>query len=87
MERPRPTMRDVATAANVSLKTVSRVVNGEPGVTPDTEQRVREAITTLGFLRNGSARMLRTGQAGTVGPSWKTSATRSTRRCRAAWNT
>jgi len=67
MERARPTMKDVAIAADVSLKTVSRVVNGEPGVTPDTEQRVREAIKTLGFRRNDSARLLRTGQAATVG--------------------
>ena len=67
MERSRPTMKDVAIAARVSLKTVSRVVNGEPGVTPDTELRVREAIETLRFLRNNSARMLRTGQAGAVG--------------------
>jgi len=67
MDRARPTMKDVAIAARVSLKTVSRVVNGEPSVTPDTEQRVREAIETLGFLRNDSARMLRTGKGGTVG--------------------
>jgi LacI family transcriptional regulator len=67
MEHSRPTMKDVATAARVSLKTVSRVVNGEPGVTPGTEQRVREAIETLGFRRNDSARLLRTGQAATVG--------------------
>jgi LacI family transcriptional regulator len=65
--RSRPTMKDVATAARVSLKTVSRVVNGEPGVTPGTEQRVRAAIETLGFRRNDSARLLRTGQAATVG--------------------
>src|SRR5882724_4115673 len=32
----RPTMKDVAARAGVGLKTVSRVVNGEPGVTPDT---------------------------------------------------
>jgi LacI family transcriptional regulator len=60
-------MKDVATAARVSLKTVSRVVNGEPGVTPGTEQRVRDAIEALGFRRNDSARVLRTGQAATVG--------------------
>jgi hypothetical protein len=60
-------MKDVATAARVSLKTVSRVVNGEPGVTPSTEQRVRVAIEALGFRRNDSARLLRTGQAETVG--------------------
>ncbi|HEX8007059.1 MAG TPA: substrate-binding domain-containing protein, partial [Trebonia sp.] len=34
---------------------------------PPTEQRVREAIKTLGFRRNDSARLLRTGQAATVG--------------------
>jgi LacI family transcriptional regulator len=67
MERSRPTMKDVAIAAGVSLKTVSRVVNGEPGVTPGTEYRVRAAIETLGFRRNDSARLLRTGQAATVG--------------------
>jgi LacI family transcriptional regulator len=67
MERSHPTMKDVATAAHVSLKTVSRVVNDEPGVTPSTEQRVRAAIKTLGFRRNDSARLLRTGQAATVG--------------------
>lgn len=60
-------MKDVATEAGVSLKTVSRVVNDEPGVAPLTEQRVREAIKMLGFRRNDSARLLRTGQAATVG--------------------
>jgi LacI family transcriptional regulator, galactose operon repressor len=60
-------MKDVATEAGVSLKTVSRVVNGEPGVALLTGQRVREAIETLGFRRNDSARLLRTGQAATVG--------------------
>jgi LacI family transcriptional regulator, galactose operon repressor len=60
-------MKDVAAAAGVSLKTVSRVVNGEPGVSPSTGQRVRDAIAALDFRRNDSARLLRTGQAATVG--------------------
>ncbi|SED87902.1 LacI family DNA-binding transcriptional regulator [Streptomyces sp. TLI_105] len=63
----RPTMKDVAARAGVGLKTVSRVVNGEPGVTPDTEHRVREAIEALGFRRNDSARVLRKGRTATVG--------------------
>ncbi|WP_107097204.1 LacI family DNA-binding transcriptional regulator [Streptomyces sp. NBRC 110028] len=63
----RPTMKDVATRAGVGLKTVSRVVNGEPGVTPDTEHRVQEAITALGFRRNDSARILRKGRTASVG--------------------
>ncbi|MER5203410.1 LacI family DNA-binding transcriptional regulator [Streptomyces sp. NPDC002825] len=63
----RPTMKDVAARAGVGLKTVSRVVNGEAGVTPDTERRVREAIEALGFRRNDSARVLRKGRTATVG--------------------
>ncbi|MFD6154711.1 LacI family DNA-binding transcriptional regulator [Streptomyces sp. NPDC060243] len=63
----RPTMKDVAARAGVGLKTVSRVVNDEPGVTPDTERRVREAIAALGFRRNDSARVLRKGRTASVG--------------------
>ncbi|WP_312888227.1 LacI family DNA-binding transcriptional regulator [Nonomuraea rhodomycinica] len=63
----RPTMKDVASAAGVALKTVSRVVNGEPGVHPATAERVREAIDRLGYSRNESARVLRAGRTSTVG--------------------
>lgn len=60
-------MKDVASRAGVALKTVSRVVNGEPGVTPETTKRVRGAIEDLGFRRNESARLLRTGRTATLG--------------------
>jgi LacI family transcriptional regulator len=63
----RPTMKDVATRAGVALKTVSRVVNGEPGVTPATATRVLHAIEDLGFRRNESARLLRTGRTSALG--------------------
>jgi LacI family transcriptional regulator len=52
-------MRDVAAAAEVSLMTVSRVVNGEPGVLPETAARVERAIRRLGYQRNDMARQLR----------------------------
>ena len=60
-------MKDVATRAGVALKTVSRVVNDEPGVTPETASRVRNAINELGFRRNDSARLLRKGQTASIG--------------------
>ncbi|MEU3601729.1 LacI family DNA-binding transcriptional regulator [Streptomyces sp. NPDC006798] len=60
-------MKDVAARAGVGLKTVSRVVNGEPGVTADTERRVQEAIDSLGFRRNDSARVLRKGRTASIG--------------------
>jgi len=61
-------MRDVAEAAGVSLKTVSRVVNAEPGVGAGTSARVQQAISSLGFSRNDLARSLRHGRTSdTVG--------------------
>jgi LacI family transcriptional regulator len=60
-------MKDVASRAGVALKTVSRVVNGESGVTPETAKRVLGAIEDLGFRRNESARLLRTGRTATLG--------------------
>ena len=56
-------MRDVAHQAGVSLKTVSRVINAEPGVTPATAAKVTEAIDRLGFERNDLARSLRQGSS------------------------
>src|SRR3954454_12264514 len=55
------TLQDVARAAGVSAKTVSRVVNGEPGVHVETSVRVRQAIVSLGYRRNDVARNLRKG--------------------------
>ena len=57
----RPTIRDVASHAGVSLKTVSRVINDEPGVAVATAARVADAIEALGFQRNDLARSLRQG--------------------------
>jgi LacI family transcriptional regulator len=65
--RGRPTMKDVAARAGVALKTVSRVVNDEPGVTPGTAERVRAAIEDLGFRRNDGARLLRKGHTASIG--------------------
>jgi LacI family transcriptional regulator len=47
----------------VSLKTVSRVINEEPGVATLTAERVGAAIAELGFQRNDLARSLRTGRS------------------------
>lgn len=62
----RPTMRDVAEAAGVSFKTVSRVVNHEGGVTDVLKQRVEESIAALGYRPDDRARNLRSGQQSTA---------------------
>lgn len=56
-------MVDVARMAGVSLKTVSRVINHEPGVRPETGARVRDAVEVLGYRANDIARNLRRGRA------------------------
>ena len=58
----RPTMIDVARHAGVSLKTVSRVVNGEASVARDLVDRVLASVAELGFRRNDIARTLRSGE-------------------------
>jgi LacI family transcriptional regulator len=52
-------MVDVAREAGVALKTVSRVVNDEPGVSTATAERVNRAIARLRYRRNDLARRLR----------------------------
>jgi LacI family transcriptional regulator len=52
------TIKDVARLAGCSIKTVSRVINEEPYVTPDLRARVLSAIRATGFAPNISARRL-----------------------------
>jgi LacI family transcriptional regulator len=52
-------MVDVAALAGVGLKTVSRVVNSERGVSPELEARVRQAIDQLSYRRDANAATLR----------------------------
>lgn len=56
--KPRPTIKEIARLANVSTGTVSRVLNGRPGVSPGTRAKVLEAVRTLGFVPNAAAREL-----------------------------
>ena len=62
-------MRDVAALARVSLKTVSRVINGETTVAPELAERVHRAAETLDYRPNLTARSLRSsdGRTRTIG--------------------
>ncbi|PLR68574.1 MULTISPECIES: catabolite control protein A [Bacillaceae] len=61
------TIYDVAREANVSMATVSRVVNGNPNVKPTTRKKVSEAIDRLGYRPNAVARGLASKKTTTVG--------------------
>ena len=61
-QRSRLTIRDVARQAGVSHQTVSRVINGDVLVTPETRARVEAAIAALGYQPNAIARSLAAGR-------------------------
>src|SRR5690606_30392523 len=62
-----PVMADVAARAGVSHQTVSRVLNSPDLVRPATRERVEEAIASLGYRRNMSARALATSRTQLIG--------------------
>ncbi|MFR6625578.1 MAG: LacI family DNA-binding transcriptional regulator [Flavonifractor plautii] len=61
-----PTISEVAKTAGVSVATVSRVVNGSPSVSHETQARVQEAIERLGYQPNVWGRSLRRGESRVV---------------------
>src|SRR2546430_14004302 len=65
--KARSTIREVASAAGVSIATVSRVLNGRPDVAPATREAVLRAVRDQRFSTNRSARALSGGRTGLVG--------------------
>ncbi len=63
----RAVMADVAREAGVSVMTVSRVLNGFPGVADETRLRVEDAVEALGYRANTAARILAGGRSRTLG--------------------
>lgn len=65
----RPTLRDVAERAGVSISTVSYVLNGSRGISlaDATRERVRTAARELGYVPNDLARSLRSQASATIG--------------------
>jgi LacI family transcriptional regulator len=60
-------MSDVAKAAGVSMKSVSRVINREPNVTEKLRAKVQDAIDRLGYVPDLAARSLAGARAFTIG--------------------
>ncbi|MFO7538554.1 MAG: LacI family DNA-binding transcriptional regulator [Chloroflexota bacterium] len=67
----RTTLKDVAVQAGVSYQTVSKVLNNQASVTPETEARIRQAIEALNYTPNVSARNLRTQSSNLIGYAWR----------------
>ncbi|MGW0683699.1 LacI family DNA-binding transcriptional regulator [Streptomyces sp. NPDC002754] len=63
----RSTLKDIAEEARVSESAVSLALNGRPGVSPTTRQRVREVADRLGWQPSAAARALNGDSTATVG--------------------
>ena len=62
-----PTMLDVAQAAQVSVATVSALINRTATVSPELTARIEKAIREIGYKRNAIARSLKMGTTRTIG--------------------
>lgn len=66
----RPSQRDIARVAQVSQAAVSLVLTGkatEKGIAPATQDKIRAAMASLGYVPNAAARSLRGGRNGLLG--------------------
>ena len=63
----RPTIADIAARAGVTKAAVSFALNGQPGVSAATRERILAIADELGFQPNSSARALTAGRAGAFG--------------------
>jgi LacI family repressor for deo operon, udp, cdd, tsx, nupC, and nupG len=64
---PRPTITDVASAAGVSKGAVSFALNGRPGISAETRQRILDAAESLGWTPSARARALSVSRSLAVG--------------------
>lgn len=62
-----PTAKDVAKQAGVSASTVSRVMNNDPRISPETRDKVLKCIEETGYRINNIARSLKTNKSRTIG--------------------
>lgn len=65
-KKKQPTLRDIAKLAGVSYQTVSLVVNGKPGVSDLTRQRILRLLDELDYHPNYAAQMLSTRRSNTL---------------------
>ena len=63
----KPTIKDVAKKSNVSVATVSRILNDLDGYSEETRKRVMQVIDEIGYQRNDIARNLKMKSTHTIG--------------------
>lgn len=63
----RPTIRDVARAAQTSVGSISNYLNNTKQVSPETRKRIDAAISELGFIPNSAVRVVLGGRSHAIG--------------------
>ncbi|MGO1949286.1 MAG: LacI family DNA-binding transcriptional regulator [Mycobacteriaceae bacterium] len=60
------TMQDIATAAGVSVTTVSHALSGKRSVSASTQERIRRIVDESGYVPDAAGRRLKTGRSGVI---------------------
>ena len=60
------TIKDIAKMCNVGISTVSRAINNDPGINPETRMRILKVIEEQNFVPNSSARNLKMTESNTI---------------------
>lgn len=63
----KPTIKDVAEKANVSVATISRILNNLGGYSEETRKMVMDVVEEMGYQRNAVARNLKVKETRTIG--------------------
>lgn len=61
------TIKDIAKICGVGTSTVSRAINDDPGINPDTKKRILAVVKEYHFVPNNSARNLKVAESNTIG--------------------
>lgn len=60
-------MKDIAQRCGVSVATVSKALNGQPDIGPETRDRICAAAEEMGYVTNSAARALKANRAYNIG--------------------
>jgi DNA-binding LacI/PurR family transcriptional regulator len=63
----RPTISDIAQRAGVTKSAVSYALNGQPGISAQTRERILAIASAIGYQPSSAARALTVGKAGAFG--------------------
>lgn len=61
------TIKDIAKICGVGTSTVSRAINDDPGINPETKERILQVVKEFRYVPNASARNLKTIETNTIG--------------------